>query len=130
MKKSTKRAAEVGAGVVTAAALAAAAVYWISEKTTKSQRTKAKAWIAKARKEIAHNVVSTRHFSEGEYKRIVDQALKKYQSLEGLNMADIVKAGREFKAEWTRIQAHAKNMSGQAKRTGSVKKSAVKRSPR
>ena len=120
MKKSTKRAAEVGAGVITAAALAAAAAYWISEKTTKEQRTKAKAWVQQARRDIARHVATARNFGEGEYKKIVDETLKKYGSLEDVSVGDIIKTARELKGEWKRIQAHAKK---------SVPKPPVKKTP-
>lgn len=114
MKQSTKRAAEIGAGVVTAAALAAAAAYWISEKTTKEQRTKAKAWVEKARKEIARHAATARHFGEGEYKRIVDKTIKKYGSLEDVSVSDIIKTARDLKSEWKRIQARAKQVTAKA----------------
>ncbi len=127
MKKSNRHVAEIGAGVVTAAALAAAAAYWLSEKTTKQQRTKAKAWIAKARQEIARHAATARHFGEGEYKKIVDQTLKKYGSIEDVSVADIIKTGRELKAEWKRIQLHAKKAVKAKHRKPAQKKKRVTR---
>ncbi|HVN26811.1 MAG TPA: hypothetical protein VMT99_04165 [Candidatus Paceibacterota bacterium] len=115
MKKSNRQAAEIGAGVVTAAALAAAAAYWVSQKTTKTQRAKAKAWLMKAKKEIAKNASSARSFGQGEYQRIVDRAIEKYGSLEDMSVRDMKNAARDLKAEWSRIKGHAEKA---AKRSG------------
>jgi len=128
MKQSTRRATEVGAGVVTAAMLAAAAAYWISEKTTKEQRAKAKRWVLAARKEVARHATKARAFGEKEYKRIVDAAVRKHGSLEDVSLRDITKAASDLKAEWKRIQAHAKQTAGKSGR--SAKRSAKRSKPR
>ncbi len=95
---------EVGAGVLTAAALAAAGAYLLS---TKGQRAKAKAWAVKARKEVAANVRRARTMSQAEYKRVVDQAMKRYGSLSNANKAELLRAAQDMKSEWQNIKKNA-----------------------
>ena len=106
ISKKTKRVAmEVGAGVLTAAALAAAGAYLLSDK---KRRAKAKSWVTKARREVAKNVKIARRMGEAEYKRVVDQATKRYGSLHKVNVAEVMKTARDLKAEWKRMQKDAK----------------------
>ena len=106
MSKKTKRMAmEVGAGVLTAAALAAAGAYLLSDK---KRRAKAKAWVMKARHEVAKNMKTARRMGEAEYKRAVDRATKRYGSLHKVNMAEVMKTARDLKAEWQRMKKDAR----------------------
>lgn len=128
MKKESTRAIQVGAGVVTAAALAAAAAYWISEKATPAQKAKAKAWVVKTKADIIRHAKTARRFGEKEYKQVIDQAVKKYGPLESIGAGDIAKAARDLKAEWQRIKAHAEKMSkGTAKKASPKRKAKAKR---
>lgn len=111
-KKTRNIAIRAGAGVLTAAALAGAAAYLLSDK---QQRTKMKAWVVKAKKEIARNVKVAKRLSGAEYKRIVDRAAKRYGSLHNVNAAEVMKAAQEMKTEWQRIQKEAKKMAKKAK---------------
>ncbi len=106
-------AIEAGAGVLTAAALAAAGAYFLS---TKRQRAKMKAWVAKAKKEVARNMKMAKRMSEAEYKRIVDRTTKRYGSLHNVNAAELVKVAKDMKAEWKRIQSEAKRMGKMGKK--------------
>jgi hypothetical protein len=56
---------------------------------------------------------------------MVDQAIKRYGSLEKITAADAIKAGKELKAEWKKIQAEAKKMAKNA----APKKAAAKKKP-
>ncbi|MGC9599082.1 MAG: hypothetical protein ABSE18_01730 [Minisyncoccia bacterium] len=106
MKKKTKRiATEAGAGILTAAALAAAGAYLLSSKR---QRAKMKAWAVKARHEVAKNVRTARRMGEREYKRVVDRATKHYGSLHDVNAREVVRVAQDMKAEWSRLQKNAK----------------------
>ena len=115
MKKNKKAgagriAAEVGAGAVAAAALAMAGGYMLWERMGKQQQAKVKTWVAQARKEAAKNIANAKKMSQAEYKRIVDESVKRYGSLADVNKAEMVKTAAAMKAEWKRIQAHAKMM--------------------
>ncbi len=104
-KRMRKMAMEAGAGVLTAAALAAAAAYLLSDK---KQRTRAKAWVARARKEVAKNVRKAHRMGKKEYHRAVTRAMKRYAGLHNVNAAELVKATRDMKDEWKRLRKDAK----------------------
>jgi len=123
MKKKTKKlAAEVGAGVITAAALAGAAAYFLANtKEGKKQRAKAKVWVAQARREVVRNVRAARKMSQADYMRLADMAAKRYGKLQHASGAEMIAAAREMKAEWKNIRRHAEKIA---------KKSVKKSSPR
>lgn len=105
MKKSTKKKIEIGAGLATATVVAAGlAAYLLSGEKGKARKKKAKAWLSKAKLEIAKNVRTAKKLGESNYSKIVDEVLKKYQSLDEVSMADIVHTGRELKAAWKKVQ--------------------------
>jgi hypothetical protein len=125
MKKTSKKAKmamEVGAGMITAAALAVAGAYVLSDK---KRMAKAKTWAAKARKEAAKNVKIAKRMSEREYVRIVDEATKRYGALHNVGGAELVKAAKDIKAEWKKIQSEAKKL-GKRKVAPKRKKAAQK----
>jgi hypothetical protein len=102
MKKRIRRIAqEMGAGVLTAAALAAVATYLLSNK---KQKAKMKTWAVNAKKEVVKRVKQAKRLSEGEYKHIVDQAMKRYGSLNKVDRAEIARIARDMKGEWRRIK--------------------------
>ena len=109
MKKANKRmAVEVGAGVLTAAALAVAGAYLLSGKIGKVRRAKIKAWAQKARKEVAQNVKRASRMGEAEYKRLVDRATKRYGSMHEISAKEIGNVARDLKTEWARIKKDAR----------------------
>ena len=112
-KKAVKRGGSAKAwgigGAITAATLAAAAgMYLLSDKKTK---TKAKKWVAEARKEVVKNAKAARKLGEKEYAHIVDEVMKHHAALENLTAADVIREGKALKAEWKKIQAEAKKMA-------------------
>ena len=107
-KSSVKKGMEIG-GVVTAAVLAAAAgAYFLSNKKT---QTKAKAWVAKAKKEIAAKAKVAKKLGKEQYNAIVDEVVKHYGPLEKLTAKDVIIAAKQLKAEWENIQKHAKKIA-------------------
>lgn len=110
-KKMRRAAMEAGAGVLTAAALAAAGAYLLSSK---SQRRRAKLWAKKAQRAVAKDVKKARRMSEAEYKRVVDRAAKRYGSLHNVNTREAMKVARDMKAEWKRLQKDAKVLAKMA----------------
>jgi hypothetical protein len=127
-KKSNVKGWEIGAGITAATIAAAAGAYLLSDKKTKA---KAKKWVASARREVVKNAKTARRLGQKEYGRMVDQAVKRYGSLEKMNAAQIMAAAKEMKGDWNKIQAHAKKMA-KAHRPAkkAVKKSAAKRASR
>ena len=107
-KSNNAKAWEIG-GAVTAAAIAAAAgAYLLSDKKTK---TKAKKWVVSARKEVAKNAKVAKKLGAKEYANLVDQAVKRYGSMEKMTAADMIAAAKDLKSEWTKINAEAKKMA-------------------
>src|SRR6185437_2501084 len=107
-KKTNARAWEIG-GAVTAAAIAAAAgAYLLTDKKTKA---KAKAWVGKARTEVAKHAKTAKKLGKVEYERLVNQAVRHYGNLENMTGAEILAAAKSMKSEWNNIQAHAKKMA-------------------
>jgi len=104
---SNAKAWEIG-GAITAATLAAAGAYLLSNKKAK---TKAKKWVLEARKEVLKNAKMAKKLGEKEYGRIVDEAMKHRALLENLTAGDVIKAGKELKSQWKDIQAEAKKMA-------------------
>ncbi len=128
-KKSKKIAMEAGAGVLTAAALAAAAAYYLSDK---KRQAKAKVWVAKARQEVGRNVKIAKKLGEKEYKHLVDQAVKRYGSLQHASSAELIQAAMELKDEWQRIRKEAERISKRkpGARKGRTRKAAPKKKAR
>ncbi len=121
-KSNNAKAWEIG-GAVTAAAIAAAAgAYLLSDKKTKA---KAKKWVVAARKEVAKNAKVAKKLGAKEYAKMVDQAVKRYGSMEKMTAADMIAAAKDLKAEWTKINAEAKKMV----KTYVPKKVAAKKKP-
>jgi hypothetical protein len=117
-KKSNAKAWEIG-GAVTAAAIAAAAgAYLLSDRKTKA---KAKKWVMDARKEVVRHAKAAKKLSEKEYATMVDQAIKRYGSVNKMTTADIIAAGQELKGQWKKIHAEAMKMSKKRKPAHKVK---------
>jgi len=119
MKKKTKRlVAEVGAGVVTAAALAGAATYFLSNtKMAKKGKAQARTWVKKAQAEVIRNVSAARKMSQADYMRFAESAARHYGKLHDASAAEMVTAAREMKAEWKNIRRHAENIAKNAEKS-------------
>lgn len=112
MKKKSSSGAGVGVGVA-AAALAIAGGYVLWENMGKKKQTKVKAWVVKARKETMEKLAKAKDVGEVQYKHIVDAAVKRYGLSEGISKADLGKVASDLKAEWGKIQGHAKAIAKQ-----------------
>jgi hypothetical protein len=117
MAKRSNMAMKAGAGILTAAALGAAAAYLLSSK---KQKASAKAWAVKARKEVAKHIETARRMGEKQYHQAVAQATKHYASLHDVSAPEVAKVARDMKGEWKQLQANAMKL---AKMTG-VRKAA------
>lgn len=118
VKKNESHAAAIGAGALAAAALVAAGGYVLWDKMGKQKQEKVKSWVAKARKEAIKNIGHAKKIGEAEYDHIVDVAVKRYGSMQGINKEELAKVADDLKAEWVRIKKHAIEMSKEAKESG------------
>ena len=117
MKKSLKnKKGRVVATAATAVALAAAAGFVLWETIGDKRRAKAKAWMAKARREILRDFMRAKRLSEGEYKRIVDRVAKRYANLDGASKPEFQKIVKDLKSGWGRVQSQAKVIAKQIQR--------------
>lgn len=106
-KKGGGHGWEIG-GAITAATLAAAAgAYMLSDKKTK---TKAKKWIADTRKKAVHGAATVKKLGKKEYAIAVKELEKRYGPLKQLTAADMIKAGKDLKGGWDKLQARAKTL--------------------
>ena len=108
---------KAGAGILTAAALGAAAAYLLSSK---KQKASAKAWAVKARKEVAKHVKTARKMGEAQYHRVVMEATKRYAGMHDVSAPELAKVARDMNSEWKQLRANAMKL---AEMTG-VKKAA------
>lgn len=108
----------IGAGVTAAAIAAAAGAYLLTDKKTK---TKAKAWIGEAKKEVVKHVKAAKKLGQNEYGKIVEQVVKHYGSMENLTAADVMMAAKELKGHWKNIQAEAEKMKKTLKKPAAKK---------
>ncbi len=127
MKKdnSTKKALEIGAGIVAGVAGALAAGYLVYEKT-KPHHAKIKAWVKTARTDAAKEIKKIKQVGVGEYGRLVEKTIKHYGAIHKASAPEIAKAIAEAKAEWKHIQAQAKTL-GPKKSAVKAKASAAKK---
>jgi hypothetical protein len=102
---------KVGVTVATGVAAALAGAYLMYAKSAAPQRKQAKAWMAKARKDVARELGKLKHVSAAQYAEAVDKAMKRYASMKEASIPELLAAAKEMKAEWKHIQAHAKNIA-------------------
>ena len=121
---SNMKAWEIGGAITAAAVAAAAGAYLLADKKTK---TKAKAWVTKAKIEVAKHAKAAKKMGEKEYDALVDQAVKKYGSLEKITAGDVIKAAKDLKAQWGSIQKHAQTLAASVKSTTGKKKASAKK---
>jgi hypothetical protein len=119
---NSAKGVKIGVGVAAGVAAALAGAYLMYSKQAEPQRKQAKAWVSKARKDVAREVGKLKNISAGEYGRIIDKAMERYSAFKEVNAPEIAKTARELKAEWKNIQA----MAARTKKTPSGKKAAPK----
>jgi hypothetical protein len=126
IKKKTSnnaKAWEIGGAITAATIAAAAAAYMLTDQKTK---TKAKVWVSKAKMEIAKHAKVAKKMGEKEYNALVDHAVEKYGALENITAGDVMKAGKDLKAQWSQIQKHARTFADSMK-TPKSKKAPMKK---
>lgn len=122
MKKTTKKAVKVGAGVAAATAVAGAAgYYFFASKNAKENRKIAAKWAGDLKKKAVAEVKMLKKATPKAFSAIVDKAAKAYAHVDA---AELKKAARELKANWKQVQAEFAPVKA------SVKKAAKKVAPK
>ena len=116
-----------GAGVLTAAALAAAGAFILSNK--KNAR-KAKAWAKKARTEVAKNIRRANQMSMAQYHRMVENATKRYGKLHDVDAREAMIVAKSMKAEWAALRKNAMKLAKMAGRKKPVRRASKARRAR
>jgi hypothetical protein len=124
-KTKTMKAVGVGAGVAAGLTAALAGAYLLYGQ--KGSKKKVKAWVAKAKREATREIKMLKRVGEKEYKTVVEKAMKRYGSLENVNMAEVMRAVADAKNEWKRIQGEAEKMAKMAAKKKPMKKLAPKK---
>lgn len=103
MKKTTKKAVKVSAGVAAATAVAAAAGYYFyASKNAKDHRKIAAKWAGEFKKKAIEEVKMLKKATPKAFGTIVDKAAKAYAHIDA---KELKKAAKELKTNWKMVQA-------------------------
>ena len=104
MKKSTKKAIEIGAGIAGVAAAAAGAYILATSKKGKKATKKAVAWAGQAKKEVIAEVKKMKAVNQKTYAKAVDEVVNKYKGLKNVDVKDVIEFSQELKGHWDGIK--------------------------
>jgi len=128
MKKNTKTAIGVGAGITAVAAATAAGAYWLyGAKDAEKHRKMAKSWMLKARAEAMDAVEKITDLDKKAYLSAVTAVLDKYKGMAGVAPAEVAHMLRDFKASWDHVEKAHKKASRGAKSAKKATKKATKK---
>ncbi len=106
-KMGTGKKIGLGVGIVTAAALAGAAGYYLYSKNGAKNRKKAKALGVKAYTEVAKEARKLKAVSKTDYHKIVDVVTKKYGAIKSIDKKELRAVAGDLKRHWKNIEAEA-----------------------
>lgn len=98
----------LGVGIVTVAALAGAAGYYLSGKQGAKNRKKVKTLAVKAHKEVLAKARKLKAISRADYHKIVDVVTKKYAAVKSIDKKELHAVAADLKKHWSRIETEAK----------------------
>ena len=115
-------AAEIGAGVLAAAA-AGAGYYFYGAKGAKKHRHAASKWAVGMKKEVVKEAKKVKKLDQKAMTAIIDSAAIAYKGARNVSSTDIAQAAKELKQNWKVIAAE---LSTAGKQAGSAAKKAAK----
>ena len=100
LKKVSKRkiAAEIGAGLVAAGAVAAASYYFYGSKRAKQHRKIAAKWANDMKKEVVRKAEQLEKLNPKDFAKVVDTVAGTYRGVRSINAADLKRAANELKS--------------------------------
>jgi len=110
-KKTSSRgklAAEIGAGLVTAAAVAAAGYYFYGSKNAKDHRKVATKWAGDMKKEVVRRAKGLKEMTEKDFTKIVNAVANTYRGVKKIDTADLKRAANELKSNWRAVKREIK----------------------
>jgi hypothetical protein len=96
-----------GALGLAAGAAAVAAGYYFFGKDGKEHRKEAGNWTKKAKMEMLEKIKQMKDVSKDAYQGALEDVLKKYQELKGVDPKELKKFGQELMAHWEKISKDA-----------------------
>lgn len=101
-KKDISNAQKLGIGVgLTTAAVAAVGAYFLyGSKDASKNRKKVKSWALKAKGEVLEVLEKAEKITEGEFKQLVDGAVKTYGKMENVTKKEIEEFKKEMNENW------------------------------
>ncbi len=115
---------KLGAGVLAAAALAAAGYYFYASKDAKKNRQVAAKWAGDFKKDVVKRAKALKKIDRAAVAAIVEQSARAYKGVRNLDRTEIERAAKELKNNWQKIARELKKGGASAmKQTkGAVKK--------
>ncbi len=133
-KGKSGKVGKVGAGVIAAAALAAAGYYFYASKDAKKNRQVAAKWAREFKKDVIKRAKALKNVDRAAMAAIVEQSARAYKGIRGLDRGEVERAAKELKNNWQKIAKELKkggaSVKGAAKRAGKRGKEALKRATR
>ena len=102
-----KVAAEVGAGLAAAGAVAAAGYYFYGSKDAKKHRKVAAKWATGMQKEVLKQAKKLPKVDAKSVSATVDAVVATYQGARSVNRDDLMRAAKELKANWKAVRDEA-----------------------
>lgn len=128
-RKNKKEKSGVGAGMVVAGLVAAAAAgaYWLSTPKGKRARMQMKGWMIKAKGEVIERLEDAKDINREVYEKIVDEVAESYRKLKRVDVKELGILVDELKDQWEVIKKEAaKDAKVGKKSSAKVKKAAKK----
>ena len=117
MKKTSKKAIEVGAGVAAGAAAIAVGYYFYASKNAKDHRQIAAKWAHKLKKEAVIKLSELNKLDKQSIAKVIDKVAVAYKTASNVKKEDLSQAVSELKANWAELKNELKKEVGQTKRT-------------
>ena len=102
-KLSNGQIAGISAGVAAAALSLAGAYYFYFSKDGEKNRKQARAWIIKAKKEVASRLDKMKRVDQQVYNSVIDAVAKKYKAVQNVDREEIATMVKELKGHWASI---------------------------
>lgn len=126
MKKTTKQAIGVGAGLAAIAA-AAAGVYMLTGKNAKNRKKIAK-WAKDMKSDVVKELNDAGKATKQTYNKVVDQVASRYEGLKNVGAIELAQTVAELKSHWDAISEEAKGVVKTAKKVVPKAKKAASKS--
>jgi len=124
--KKPEDQSHAGLYVVGALVAAAAGAYYVygNKEELRKRAKKVRGWVLKAKGEVLHKLENMKQVDEELYNNLVDTVMKKYESVKGMDLAEIALVAKELKSHWKNIK---KEVHGSTKSVTKATKKTVKK---